>query len=139
MRNEESSIREWLDRLEETPSNRVIAAVGYVPFLCFLPIFARKDDDLARFHGKQSLILLAALIGIWVLIWIVDLVLGHILGSIFLIGSLFKVIDWLVHYLVGGAVSLAYFIAIIAGAIQALAGKEWRIPFISTFASQLPL
>ena len=139
MRNEEPSIREWLDRLEDTPSKRAMAAVGYIPFMCFLPIFARKDDEFARFHGKQSLILLAALIGIWVLIWIVDLVLGHILGSIFIIGALFKVIDWIVHYLLGGVVSLAYFVAILAGFIQALAGKEWRVPFIGAFADQLPL
>ena len=139
MRHEESSIRGWLDRLEETPPNRLIAAVGYIPFLCFLPLFARRDDDFARFHGKQSLILLAALVGIWVVIWILDLLLGRILGSIFLIGALFRVIAWFVHYLFGGAISLGYFVAIIAGGVQALAGKEWRIPFISTFADQLPL
>jgi uncharacterized membrane protein len=139
MQQQEPSIRNWLNRLEGAPTNRIVAAVGYVPFLCFLPIFGRKDDEFARFHGKQSLILLAALVGIWVVIWIVDLLLGHILGSIFLIGALFRVIAWLVHYLFGGVVSLAYFVAIVVGAVQAIAGKPWRIPFISTFADELPL
>ena len=139
MATNEPPFREWLDRLESTPTNRVLAAVGYVPFLCFLPIFARRDDDYARFHGKQSLILLAALIGIWVLIWIADFLIGGILGHIFIIGVLFKFIAWIVHYLFGGVVSLSYFVAIIAGAMQALAGREWHIPVIGAFARELPL
>ena len=139
MPNQEQSVRDWLDRLEATPSNRVVAAVGYIPFLCFIPIFSRRDDEFARFHGKQSLILLAGLIGIWLLIWLADLLLGGILSHIFIIGVLFKFMAWLVHYLVGGVVSMAYFVAIITGAVQALAGKEWRIPVISAFARELPL
>jgi uncharacterized membrane protein len=139
VRNEESSLRDWLARLEETPSDRLLAAVGYVPFLCFLPIFSRHESDFARRHGKQSLVLLAALIGIWVIIWLVNLILGRILGQIFLIGVLFKVLAWLVYYVLGGATSLGYLVAIVIGAVQALAGKDSRIPFISSLAEQIPL
>jgi uncharacterized membrane protein len=139
MSEQEPTIRELLDRLEETPSNRILAAVGYIPFLCFLPIFTRRDDDFARFHGKQSLILLAGLVGCWVLIWLLDLVLGGILSHILLIGIIFRVMDWAIHYLIGGAVSIGYFVAIVYGAIHALAGRKRPIPFIGVLARQLHL
>lgn len=139
MEHREPAIRELLDRLSETPSNRVLAAVGYIPFLFFLPVFANRDDEFARLHGKQSLILLAALVGAWVLIWLVDVILGGILSHIFLIGIIFKVLDWVVHYVVGGVVSLAYFVAIIYGAAQALAGSSRVIPLVGVFARRLPL
>jgi uncharacterized membrane protein len=139
MREREPTLRELLERLDNTPSNRVLAAVGYIPFLCFLPMFTDKEDDFARFHGRQSLILLAALVGCWVLIWLLDVILGGILSHIFLVGVIFKVMGWLVHYVVGGVVSLSYFIGIIFGAVQALAGRKRPIPFIGVLARQLRL
>ena len=139
MERHEPTIQELLDRLPETPANRVLSAVGYVPFLFFLPLFANKEDEFARFHGKQSLILLAGLVGAWVLIWLVDVVLGGILSRIFLIGAIFRILDWIVHYILGGAISMAYFIAIIYGAVQALAGSNRAIPLVGVYARQLPL
>jgi uncharacterized membrane protein len=139
MKEREPTIQELLNRLDDTPSNRILAAVGYIPFLCFLPMFANKDDDFARSHGKQSLVLLAGLVGCWVLIWLLDLLLGGILSHVFLIGVIFKVMDWVVHYGVGGVVSLSYFVAIVYGAVQALAGRKRPIPLIGVFARQLPL
>jgi uncharacterized membrane protein len=139
MRQSEPTIQKLLERLDDTPTNRILAAVGYIPFLCFLPIFANKGDDFARFHGKQSLVLLAGMIGCWVLIWLLDVILGGILSHIFLIGVIFKVMNWVVHYGVGGVVSLSYFVAIIYGAVQALAGRMHPIPLAGILARQLPL
>jgi uncharacterized membrane protein len=139
MESSEPTLRELLDRLPETPANRVLAAVGYVPFLFFLPVFANREDEFARFHGKQSLILLAGLVGAWALIWLIDVILGGILSHIFLIGVVFRMLAWLVHYVLGGAVSIAYFIAIIYGATQALAGSNRAIPLVGVYARQLPL
>lgn len=139
MPEREPSLREWLDRLEEAPTNRVLAAIGYVPFLCIIPILARRDDRFARFHGKQSMVLLGLLVGGWVLIWILDLVAGRILGSIFLVGAVFRLIAWIVHYLFGGTLSVGYFVAITACAIQSLAGKTWRIPVVGAIAEQLDI
>lgn len=139
MRQSEPTIQKLLERLDDAPSNRMLAAIGYIPFLCFLPVFVNKDDDFARFHGKQSLVLLAGLIGCWVLIWLLDLILGGVLSHIFLIGVIFKVMSWIVHYAVGGVVSLSYFVAIIYGAVQALAGGTRPIPLVGVFARQLPL
>jgi uncharacterized membrane protein len=139
MKEPEPSIQELLNRLDDTPSNRILAAVGYIPFLCFLPLFADKNDDFARFHGKQSLVLIAGLLGCWVLIWLLNVILGGILSHIFLIGVVFKVMDWLVHYLVGGVASLSYFVAIIYGAVQAFAGRKRPIPLVGVFAREIPL
>jgi len=139
MERHDAGLREWLSRLDEATADRVLAAVGYVPFLCFLPLLTRRDRDFARFHGKQSLVLLAGLVGAWVVIWILELLLARILGHILLIGILFRLMAWIIYYLFGGVISLGYLCAAVAGAIQAMAGKPWRIPFIAALADQLTL
>lgn len=46
-----------------TDRSRFVAALAYVPTLCFLPYFILPDDDFARGHGRQAfLILFAAMI-----------------------------------------------------------------------------
>jgi uncharacterized membrane protein len=135
----EPGLSEWLSRLDDAPTRRVLAAVGYIPFLCFLPLFARRDDEFARFHGKQSLILLAMLVGAWVVIWLLELILARMLGHIFLIGFLFRIIAWVVYYPIGGAVSLSYLAASVAGTLNALAGRPGRIPFVAALADQLSI
>jgi len=40
---------------EYTSSERFIAAVGYISFLCLLPLILRRDSEYCQFHGKQAL------------------------------------------------------------------------------------
>ena len=34
--------------------SRLLAALAYVPFLCFVPYFIAPNDDFARFHARQG-------------------------------------------------------------------------------------
>lgn len=36
---------------------KLFAAVGYLGFLCFVPLYYKKGNKFARFHGKQALVL----------------------------------------------------------------------------------
>ncbi len=67
----------------------------------------------------------------------VDIIFGRVMGSVFVIGFLFRAIAWLVHNLIGAVLSLGYFVAMIVGLIQAALGRYWRIPVLAAYAERL--
>jgi len=117
----------------------LLAAVGYVPLLFFLPLFVGTREPFARFHGRQSLVLFAAVIVFNIAVGVTDLVLGRVLGSMFLLGFFFKAVAWLIHYPAGVAVAVAYAVLIIIGIVQAATGQYWRIPVVGVYAERLKL
>ncbi|MEO0114569.1 MAG: hypothetical protein ABIK93_03725 [candidate division WOR-3 bacterium] len=130
---------EKLELKENLPANRVSAAIGYLPFLFFIPIFANRDDDFAQFHGKQSLVLFCAFIILWIALWFLNLIFSGILGHIFIIGFLFKGIAWLIRNVIGSIASIGYLVLIIMGIINASSGKSWRIPIIGAYSERLKI
>lgn len=130
------------DKLESKSNietNRVSAAIGYIPFLFFIPIFANREDEFALFHGKQSLTLFCAFIITWIALWLINLILSGILGHIFIIGFLFKGIAWLIHNVIGSIVSIGYLVLAVMGIINASAGNYWRIPIIGAYSERLKI
>lgn len=123
----------------ENDRSKVLAAVGYIPFLCFVTIFAGRDDEYAQFHGKQSLVLLIVYILISVLLWLISLIFSNIFGHIPFIGFIFKLIGWISHNLIGTILGLGYFILFVIGIIFAASGKKWEIPFITHYAKNLKI
>lgn len=116
---------------------KLLAALGYIPMLFFLPLLVRPRDNFCRFHGIQSVILICALTIFWICVYILDLILGKVLGNVIFIGFIFKAAAWIFHYLVGTVISLLYIILSIAGMIQAAAGRYWRIPILSLYIDRL--
>ena len=117
----------------------LLAAVGYIPLLFFLPLFVGTKEPFAKFHGRQSLVMFAAVLAFNIAVAVTDLVLGRILGGMFLMGPFFKVVAWLFHYPAGLVVALAYAVLIIAGITQAATGQYWRIPVVGAYADRLKL
>jgi uncharacterized membrane protein len=117
----------------------LLATLGYIPLLFFLPLFVGTREPFARFHGRQSLVLFAAVVVFNIGVGITDLVLGRILGSMFLIGFFFKAVAWLVHYPAGVVVALAYTVLVIFGIVQAATGQYWRIPVVGAYSERLRL
>jgi uncharacterized membrane protein len=125
---------------EQASSDAVfLAAVGYVPLLFFLPMFVGTREPFARFHGRQSLVMFAAVVLFNIMVSITDLVLGRILGGMFLIGFFFKAVAWLIHYPAGFIVALAYTVLVIFGIVQAATGQYTRIPVVGAYAERLKL
>ena len=116
-----------------------MATVGYVPLLFFLPLFVGTREPFARFHGRQSLVLFAAVVAFNIAVGVTDLVLGRVLGSMLLIGFFFKVVAWLIHYPTGFAVAVAYLVLVVIGIVQAATGQYWRIPVLGVYAERLKL
>ena len=108
--------------------SRLLAALAYLPFLCFLPYFIAPHDDFARYHARQGFLLLVLLV-----------VLGFAL----------RVIEWaMVGIPVLGIViitlaRLSFGLTVlglgVAGALKALLGERWAIPGLERFADRVPL
>jgi uncharacterized membrane protein len=116
-----------------------LAAVGYVPPLFLLPLVGSRSDDFTRFHGRQSLAIFLLFLAAWVAILVTDLVFGQVLGRAVLLGFMFRAIAWLLHYVVGTLLSLAYIGVMIAGIVQAAQGRWWRVPYLGTLTSRFGL
>jgi uncharacterized membrane protein len=117
----------------------LLAAVGYIPLLFFLPLFVGTREPFARFHGRQSLVMFGAVLAFNIMVAVTDLVLGRVLGSMFLLGLFFKVVAWLIHYPAGFAVALAYVVLVVMGIVKAATGEYWRIPVVGVYAERLRL
>jgi len=94
----------------------IIAAVlSYIPFLCLIPLLQMRDNEQARFHSRQGLILF----------------LIELLAILFLIPGLSSLI-WKTILVVALGAS-------VAGIIFGLQGKKYKIPLIGEIADRLKL
>ncbi len=91
-------------------SNKLMAAVSYLGILVIIPLLISRKDKFVLFHAKQGLVLL-----------LVYVVAGIAMSWIPIIGNL---------------VGLLGFVASIAGLIQALQGKWWKMPLIGDLAAK---
>ncbi|UCD16868.1 MAG: hypothetical protein JSV44_10480 [Candidatus Zixiibacteriota bacterium] len=92
----------------------VIAAVlSYIPLLCLVPLLQMRDNEQARFHSKQGLILF----------------LIELLALLFLIPGLSSLVWKMVIILALGAS--------VAGIIFGLQGKRYKLPLIGDIAEKM--
>ncbi len=116
---------------------RLLAAVGYLPMLFFLPLIVRPRDRFCYFHGIQSLILLSIFAIFWFGVFVIDLLFDKILGQVIIFGLVFRLGAWIIHYVGGTMVSILYLILIIYCFIQAAAGQMWPIPVIGIYTRRI--
>jgi uncharacterized membrane protein len=93
----------------EADQGRTMAGLSYLIF--FLPLMACPQNEFARFHANQSLILLITCIA-------GNLILGII-----------PVIGWILLPIYG----IAMFVLCVMGMMNGFAGKEKRLPLIGGF------
>jgi fumarate reductase subunit D len=94
---------------------KAAAMLGYIPFMCFVPLIKMKDNPFAFRHGKQGLVL-----------FIIE-----ILAVVFLLP---KISD-----LIWSAVIVLCLAAAVAGIIFSLQGQDWKIPLIGDWADKLKI
>ncbi|OIO37539.1 MAG: hypothetical protein AUJ72_04325 [Candidatus Omnitrophica bacterium CG1_02_46_14] len=93
---------------------RILSALGYISFLCVLPLVLRTESDFCQFHGKQAL------------------VLTMIFFFVNLLAGVFFVFRFLLPLLL-----FIEFIVIVVAIIKALRGGWWRIPFVYEWSQSL--
>ncbi|KKU30479.1 MAG: hypothetical protein UX57_C0028G0004 [Candidatus Uhrbacteria bacterium GW2011_GWE2_46_68] len=101
---------------KDAEENKIIAALGYLGFLCLLPLLLKKDSPFAQHHGKQGLVLLIA----WLILWLVNVVpfVGQVLWVLGSIGIL---------------------ILVLLGIVNALNGNMWEMPVLGKYAKDIKL
>ena len=95
----------------EVQDAQFFAAIGYLSFLCFVPLALKKDNKFAVFHGKQALVL-----------FILE-VAAFILKVVPVLGDLICTLGVVVF----GILSLV-------GIVKVLMGERWEIPVVSEIA-----
>lgn len=91
--------------------NKLLAAISYIWILCIVTILCSKDDAFARYHANQGLVLLIANIVVGVA--------NAILAFIPFVGA---IIAWVL--------SIACFVFMILGIVNAATGKMKPLPII---------
>lgn len=90
------------------------SAIGYLSFLCFVPLMLKRGNKFAEFHGKQALVL-----------FILE-VAAFIFKVVPLVGDLICTLGVVVF----GILSLI-------GIVKVLMGEKWEMPVIHEIASQI--
>ena len=98
----------------EIQDAQFFAAIGYLSFLCFVPLMLKKGNKFALFHGKQALVLCILEIAAFILK--VVPVLGDLVCSLGVV--------------VFGILSLI-------GIVKVLMGEKWEIPVVHEIASKI--
>jgi uncharacterized membrane protein len=112
---------------EEIADGRVLAAVAYLPALCFVGFAAAPDNRYVRFHARQGLLLFGVEVAAWIAIWIVDVSVGRIpfLGLV-----------------VTAAIRLAFGLVLLGvtvyGVAKGASGEFARIPFLGDGIDKVP-
>ncbi len=100
----------------EIQDSKILAAIGYIFILCFIPLYFKKGNKFAEFHGKQALVL-----------FILEFA-ASILKVVPLLGDLV----FTVSFVLFGVLSLV-------GIIKVLMGEYWEMPVIYEIANRIRL
>jgi fumarate reductase subunit D len=103
------------DEEEIIEEGKAAAILGYVPFLCFIPLIKMRENPFAFRHGKQGLFLF--FVEILAVFFMFDIISNLFWGMLLILS-------------VGSAV---------AGILYAIQGKEFTIPFIGDTADKLKI
>ncbi|HUR64012.1 MAG TPA: hypothetical protein VM241_05980 [Candidatus Thermoplasmatota archaeon] len=110
-------------------ADRVMALVGYVPFLFFIPVRFKRDSLFAQFHGRQS----GVLFGMWLVLSLVLLLIQFFLpekvglaSSVYIFGA--------VYVLTG-----LYLVMAAIGMLKVMLGERYRMPLVADVALRLRL
>lgn len=98
----------------EVQDAQFFAAIGYLSFLCFVPLALKRNNKFALFHGKQALVL-----------FILELA-AAILKVVPALGDLVFTLAFVIF----GIVSLI-------GIVKVLMGERWEIPMVSEIAERI--
>jgi uncharacterized membrane protein len=112
---------------EDVERGRVLAAVAYLPGLCFLGLLGAPENAFIGFHARQGFLLLAVEVALVVFFSIYDGTLGRIpyLGPL---------VGWIVKFLVWTAALLVTAFAV----AKAANGETTRLPYLGDYVERVP-
>jgi uncharacterized membrane protein len=112
----------------EIVSGRALAAVAYLPGLCFIGLLEAPRNRFVRFHARQGLALFLCEIVAWLAIAVVDASLGRIPVLGLIAGASLRLM-----------LGMGFLAATVYGAAKGLSGETVRIPFLGDLPDKLRL
>ena len=113
---------------EEIQAGRILAAVAYLPGLCFIGLFGASHNRYVGFHARQGLLLFLVEVVVWVALAIYDGSLGQIPVIGFLVGAVARFV-----------LGLALLAATVYGVIKGAGGEMARIPYLGDAIPKVPI
>ena len=98
---------------KQASDNKVMALLSYLGILVLIPLLTAKEDKFVRFHAKQGLVLLVAVIAV------------NMIGIIPFLGQPIAFVG-----------DLACLVLTVMGIINVLNGEEKPLPLIGQFADK---
>lgn len=102
---------------QDIEKNKVISLLAYLSWLVLVPLFCAKDSDYAKFHCNQGLLLAICEI-------VTSVVIG-ILSIIPVIGIVFAIL--------GSLLGILFLLLTVFGIINAVSGKAKELPIIGKY------
>lgn len=103
-------------------SNKVLAAIGYVPVLFLVPLLVAPQSRFAKFHANQGLILTLGA----VVLEVAQVILCAVFGAVPLLRRF-------VPEIISAVISVAILAYVVIGIVTAAQGKAKKLPFIGGF------
>ena len=110
-------------------AERLLAVVGYFPFLFWLPVVARRDSMFCQFHGRQA----GVLWGLWFAPIVVALLVAVFVPSL--------TVDPAALYFFGtlAVYTILYLLMALVGILKSLLRERYRMPIVADVALMLRL
>ena len=121
--NEKKNFEDTTDQFDpaDIQQNKVMAVLSYIGILVLVPILGAKDSKFARYHANQGLLLLIASAAYNIALRIVNAILYAISWRLAFIGTILS------------AVSIAFFVLMIIGIVNAANGRAKELPVIGKY------
>ena len=58
---------------KEIQEGKIFAFMGYLSFLCIIPLVFKKDNDFVLFHAKQGLVIFVAEVAVFILSIVINI------------------------------------------------------------------
>jgi uncharacterized membrane protein len=109
--------------------NRTIMIVlSYLWLLALVPLLVEKNDREVQWHAKHGLVLFVAEIVLWIVLFIVQMVVGNIP----FLGCLVAILAFLVGVVLWLGVIVLHVMCIVKG----VNGQRLIVPYVSQYADQ---
>jgi len=112
---------------QDVERGRLLAAVAYLPGLCFLGLLGAPENAFIGFHARQGFLLFALEMALAVFFGIYDATLGRI-----------PFVGPIIGYLVKFAVWTAILLVTAFAAAKAASGEITRLPYLGDHVERVP-
>lgn len=111
----------------EIESGRLLAAVAYLPALCFVGLLSAPDNRFVGFHARQGFLLFLVEVVAWIAVAIYEGSIGRIPVLGFLVGAVIRFV-----------LGLGFLVVTVYGVIKGASGEMARIPGLGDAVEKVP-